>query len=56
MEMPGGSRGQERKCLQGPWQEGSVGRATENETEVVRIGQMEAGVHRPSLEAADLLS
>lgn len=53
MEMPGGCRGQERKCLQGPWQERSVGRATEDETEVVRVGQMEAGVHRPSLEAED---
>lgn len=53
MEMPCGCRGQEYKCLQCPWQERTVGMDTEDETEVVRVGQTEAGVHRPSLEAKD---
>lgn len=53
MEMPCGCRGQKHKWLQGPWQERSVGTATGDETEVVRVGHTEAGVHRPSLEAGD---
>lgn len=51
MEMPCGCTGHQYKCLPGATAGGSVGAATGDETEVVRAGQTEAGLRRPSVEA-----